>query len=125
MTLGSINGSSPWMFTTARRLAAAHHLGDTIRSAGMIGGGHFRAAKGLGHFPNSGVVGGHNHFAERLGLLAAFDDVLDERLAGDQGQRLAGKTGRAVTRGNDADDVHVSRKIQGGGGRVIHDHGGG
>src|SRR5579863_9410805 len=78
----------------------------------MIGGGHFRAAKGLGDFPNAGVVGGDDHFAEGLGLLTALDDVLDERLAGDQGQRLAGEAGRAVTRGNDADDVHVSRKIQ-------------
>ena len=43
---------------------------------------------------------------KRFGLLALLDDVLDERLARDERQRLAGKPRRSVTRGNDADDFH-------------------
>ena len=43
---------------------------------------------------------------KRLGLLAALDDVLDERLAGDQRQRLAGKPRRSVARGDNANHFH-------------------
>ena len=50
-----------------------------------------RPGKTLRHFPNPGVVRGHDHLGEDLGLLATLDDMLDERLARDQGQGLAGK----------------------------------
>jgi len=36
-----------------------------------------------------------------------LDDVLNQRLAGDERKRFAGKPGRGVTRGNDANDLHA------------------
>ena len=47
--------------------------------------------KSLRHFPDARVVRGHDDFAQRLGLPALLDDVLDERLAGNERERLAGK----------------------------------
>jgi hypothetical protein len=37
-----------------------------------------------------------------------LDDVLDERLARDERERLAGKPRRSKARGNDADDFHTA-----------------
>ena len=47
--------------------------------------------------------------------LAAFDDVLDERLARDEVERLARKPGRGEACGDDAKDAH---------GRDLRDHSG-
>jgi hypothetical protein len=41
-----------------------------------------------------------------LGALAALDDVLEERFAGDQRQRFAGKPGRTIAGRDDAEDFH-------------------
>ncbi len=59
----------------------------------MIGVGHFGAAKVLGDLPNARVVRGDDDFGESFGLLAAFDDVLDEGFAGDKSQRFSRKAG--------------------------------
>ena len=45
---------------------------------------------------------------KRFRLLALLDDVLDERLARDERERLAGKPRRSKPRGNDANDFHAA-----------------
>jgi hypothetical protein len=40
--------------------------------------------------------------------LALLDDVLDERLARDEHERLPGKPRRSKARGNDANDFHAA-----------------
>ena len=86
--------------------AARGHLGDAVRAAGMIRRGHFGPAEILRDLPNARVVRGHDHLGKRLGLLAALDHVLDERLAGNQRQRLPGEPRRTVTRGDNANHFH-------------------
>ena len=51
---------------------------------------HFHAAEILHHFPDARVVRGHDDFEKRFRLLALLDDVLKQRLAGDERERLAG-----------------------------------
>ncbi len=72
----------------------------------MVGRGHLRPAEALRHLPNPGIVGSHDHLRQRLGLLAALDDVPDQRLAGNQRQRLPGEPRRTVARGDNADHFH-------------------
>jgi hypothetical protein len=72
----------------------------------MIRSRHFRATEILCHFPDPCVVGRHDDFAQRPGFLALLDDVLNQRLAGDERKRFAGKPRRSVTGGNDANRVH-------------------
>jgi hypothetical protein len=69
---------------------------------------HFRATKILRDFPDARVVRGDNYFRKRFCLLALLNDVLDERLASDRRERLAGKPRRAKTRGDDANDYHAA-----------------
>src|SRR5476649_2643606 len=68
---------------------------------------HLHAAEILRHFPDACVVRGHDDFAQLLRSLALLDDVLDERLARDERERLAGKPRRSKPRGNDANDFHA------------------
>jgi hypothetical protein len=86
--------------------AVAHDFRQPVRAAGVVRRSHFHAAKILRHLPDARVVRGHNDVAQGLRALALLDDVLDERLAGDQRQWLAGKTRGSIARGNDANDVH-------------------
>src|ERR1039457_5233372 len=72
----------------------------------MVRRGHLGPAEALRHHPNPGVVGGHDHFRQRLGLLAALDHVPDQRLAGDQRQRLPGEPRRTAARGGNTDHFH-------------------
>ena len=95
------------MFTTASHSQRAGDFRDAIRAARMIGRGHFHPAellRDLRRSASSSVATMTSR--ERLGLLALLDDVLDERLAGDQRQRLAGKPRRSVARGDDANGSH-------------------
>ena len=41
-----------------------------------------------------------------LACLASLHDVLDERLARDEGERFAGEPCRGVPGGNNANDIH-------------------
>jgi hypothetical protein len=68
---------------------------------------HLHAAEILRHFPDARVVGGHDDFGKRFGLLALLDDVLEQRLAGDGRERLAGKPRLAEPRGDDAENFHT------------------
>ena len=81
-------------------------LGDSVGAARVVRASHFDIAKALGYFPDLGVVGGHDDFGERRGLLALLDDILDEWFAGDFVERLARKACRAVARWNDTDNLH-------------------
>ena len=72
----------------------------------MFRAGHFHAAEILRHLPDARVIRGHDDFAQRFRLLALLDDVLDERLAGDEREGFAGEPRRGIARGNDADDFH-------------------
>lgn len=93
ITAGSINGSSPWMFTTAshshRAATSAIHpsRSDDLRASAPPG-----KPSGDRSDPRC-VVRGHDDFAERLCALALFDDALNERLAGDGVQRLSRESG--------------------------------
>src|SRR5437016_7876402 len=44
--------------------------------------------------------------SQRFGQLAPFDDVLNERFAGDGMQRFAGKTARSVAGRDEAENFH-------------------
>jgi hypothetical protein len=72
----------------------------------MVGRGHLGAAKVLGDLPNARIVGGDDYLRERSGLLAALDDMLDERLARDESQRFPGETGGSITGWDDAKHFH-------------------
>ena len=85
------------------------HFGNAIRPARMIGRGHFRPAELLRDFPDARVIGRHDHVAQRAGFLALFDHVLEKRLARNQRERLARKTGQAVARRDDAENGHEVR----------------
>ena len=68
---------------------------------------HFHAAEILRHLPDTRIIRGHDDFRKRFCLLALLDDVLDQRLAGDEREkRLAGEAGGSKARGNDANDFH-------------------
>jgi hypothetical protein len=72
----------------------------------MIGGSHFDAAKMLYRFSDARIVGRDDNLLQRLGLPASFDHVLNEWLAGNQRQRLAGEPAGRKSRGNYANDSH-------------------
>jgi hypothetical protein len=57
----------------------------------MIGAGHFHATEVFSNVSNACVVRGHDDFAQAPGLLALFDDMLDEWLASDERERFSGK----------------------------------
>jgi len=74
----------------------------------VITASHLDIAKALGGFPDLSVIRGHDHFGQRASFLTSFDDMLDERFAGDFVQRLTGKTCGCIPRGDDTDDFHAS-----------------
>jgi len=86
--------------------AAPRHLGDAVRAARVIAGGHLRPAILLRHLPNPRVVRGHDHLGQRLGLLATLDDPRNERLARNARQRFAWKPARTIAGRDDAEDFH-------------------
>src|SRR6266850_1575091 len=87
-------------------LATSGNFRNAVRAAGMTGRGHFGAAEILCDLPNSSVVSSDDYFRKGAGLLTPFDDVLDERFAGNESEWFAGKTCGSIAGGNDADDFH-------------------
>jgi hypothetical protein len=64
----------------------------------MIAPRHFTPAEFLHRLSDASVISRYDYFAQRAGLLTSFDDVLDERLAGNPVKRLARKSRRGVAR---------------------------
>ena len=88
--------------------AGAVLIGASLIAARMIGSGHFDAAKYPGDIGDAPIVCGDYDFAQGLGQAAPFDDVLEERLAGDGMERFAGEAGRGIAGWDDAECVHFS-----------------
>src|SRR5260370_30799927 len=72
----------------------------------MMSGGHVDPAKCLRDLPNAFIVRCYDHFREGARLLAALDNMLNERFARDQCQRFARKPGGSVTGRDDAENFH-------------------
>jgi predicted TIM-barrel fold metal-dependent hydrolase len=69
---------------------------------------HLHVAEILRHFPDTRVVRGHDDFRKRFCFFALLNDALDERLACDERERLAGKPRRSKACGNYAYDFHAT-----------------
>ena len=90
-------------------IAPGGDFGDAVAAAGMVGAGHFDAAKAAGDLGDALVIRGHDDFGEGFGLLALGDNVLDERSPGDEGQGFAGEARGRIARGDDANGFHGGR----------------
>jgi hypothetical protein len=85
------------------------HLGQSVRSRAMRGRGHYCACtETFRCLADARVIRGDNDLSG-AGVHGAIVDALDQRLAGDVRQRLAGQAGRGVTRGDD--DMHMEERL--------------
>jgi len=83
-------------------------LTDSITAGGVLTGDLGGKAGGRHCLRNTLVVGGDNHRGRRVHAGGPFSHAHHQRLAGQVGQRLAGKTARAVPRRDDDQDLaHV------------------
>ena len=72
----------------------------------MVGARHLDPAEFPCDLRDALVVRRDDDLAQRLGELATLNDALDERLASDEMQRLAGKARGREARRDDAENVH-------------------
>lgn len=81
-------------------------LGEPIRAAGMVGGGHDGAAAGgRDGAGDPVVVGGDEDVIEGIGEPASFEDALDHGFPGDLEHGFAGEPGRGEAGGDEAEDA--------------------
>ena len=94
--------------------AAFRDFCNAVRAARMFRAGHFHATKfcATSQMRVSSVA---TMTSPTISTLALLDDVLDEGLACDQGQRLAGEPRRSVPGGNDAEYFHAAHLATAGG----------
>ena len=82
--------------------------GDAVGAARQVARRHDgRAAVRLDGLHDAVVVRRDQHRVEALGLLDRLDDPRDERLAGEDRERLAGKPARPEPAGNDSVCLHA------------------
>ena len=88
-------------------------FGEPIGRAVMIGARHADLAAELLHRAGDAeIVGRDDHLRDRRRRRRAPVDVLDHRAAVDQRERLAGKSGRGESGGDECDDVECRDRIE-------------
>ena len=105
MSAGGTAGSSPW---TLRKCVAsgtlARDFGEAVGAARVIGRGKGDVGtEGLGGVGDAFVIGRDHNGVHAAGFAATLPDVLDERLASDGTQRLAGEARGGPAGGDDGE----------------------
>ena len=69
-------------------------FGDAVSATGMLGSSEDKTGtESCGGFCNANVICGDDHVVDLPALLATLPDVLNERFAGDEVERLAWEAG--------------------------------
>ena len=89
-------------------LQACGDLGQAVCPGRMIGPGHGHlATHGPYRSGNPLIIGRHHHPVHARHLAGLLVDMLNHRLATQQGQRFSWKTRRAVACRNESDNFHT------------------
>lgn len=84
----------------------AHGLRDAVGAARMRGRGHRNLrAEGEGGVADAGVVGGDENEGELATGLHTLEDMLEQRLSGEDVEGLSGEAGGAPSSGDDSSDT--------------------